>query len=233
MKSGQLILGLVLSAILQISTSECRAEELGWKLIQKSHLTGDSITYVCTKGARTEFKKQGYTLITCAPEWKAFFFNEDSKLYYKTTLKDYVEKITHTTNVSGSCDVDKSGWVKTAPSILNGKKLEHYTYTAKNEFAEVKTAECWFSPEISLAPPVAKLVEDINRTPPNSHMVIRVIYRLNNDHIGTMIIDTKSAERVQIPAGMFAYPKNYLLASNYMQVVMGKLGKAVMDVLGP
>jgi hypothetical protein len=233
MISTRLFLGLVLSAILQISTSECRADELGWKLDQTSHLTGDSITYVCTRGARTEFKKQGYTLITCAPEWKAFFFNDDSKLYYKTTLKDYVEKITHTTNVSGSNDVDTTGWVKTTPRILNGKKLEHYTYTAKNEFAEVKTAECWFSPEIPLAPPVAKLIEDINRTPPNSHMVIQIIYRFNNDHIGTTIIDTKSAERVQIPAGMFAYPKNYRPASNYMQVVMGKLGRTVMDVLGP
>jgi hypothetical protein len=222
-------MSLLLAVVAQVSARECYAKESGWSFTQANMVSGNCTGFVSASGCKLIFQKQGYTFLLAAPEWKAVVYNDRSKVYFKTTVKDYIAKVTRTMTVSGFEDIDSALWVKEKSCLLNGKPAVKYVYRAKKIGAAVKAAECWFSEEITVPPAFSELSTGLNRTPRNTHMLVRLVHHHRADDIGKVMIDTTLSKKVVVPADCYSYPKNYRLTDNHMEVVMGNVAKQYID----
>jgi hypothetical protein len=219
---------LALAILAQVLIPPCNANQSGWFLDQRNPINGPSLGYVSAKGCKFVHQKQGYTFVTSAPDWQAVVFNDDSKIYFKTTPKDYVIKLTQTIAVSGSQYIDTALWIKAPPCLLNGRPAVKYVYHAKKAGANPQTAECWFSKDIPVPPVLAELASGIERVPLEPHMLVRLVHH-KAPGWNRIMLDTAVAKKVTIPPDCFSYPKDYRLAKNHMEVVMGGLGQEVID----
>jgi hypothetical protein len=221
--------GLILAMFAQTFVLQCYANEPGWRVTQLDEMCGKSIGYISPSGAKFVYKNQGYTFVTGAPEWKAVIYNEKSKIYFKTTIKNYLEELSRSTVVSGIHDVDPTLWVKAGPCMLEGRRCVKYVYHAKKPNAAVKTAECWFCEEIPDSPQVSEFIARLDLIPPLRCLPLRLVHHFVEGDSGHVVIRTFSCEKIAIPSDCYSYPKDFRLASNIMQVAMGDLGKEMIE----
>jgi hypothetical protein len=223
--------GLFLAMFAQTFVPQCRANESGWFLERESALNGKSVTRVSASGYMIDYPTKGYTFVMSAPEWKPTNYNKASKIYYKGTVTEYIVKMTHSLMVGGIHDIDSEHWSKPQTCLLDGKRAVKYVFRAKNPDATVKVAECWFATEIPVAPAVSELEAGIDRVPREPHLLIRLVFHKfsSASDQGHIIIETKLCKKMDIAPNTYACPKGYRFVSGPVEVVMGNIGKDVID----
>jgi len=225
----KIFIGLLIALVAQTFVLQCYASESGWKVTQMGALCGRSIGYISLSGAKFVYLTQGYTFVIGAPEWNAVTYNEKCKIYSKTTINDYYEKLSRGTVISGLHDVDPTLWVKAGPCMLDGRRCLKYTYRAKKPNAAVKTAECWVCEEIPYSQQVADFIAKLDRIPPVRFMPLRLVHHFVEGDSGHVVVRTIACEKIVIPPDCYSYPKGFRRANNFMEVVMGDIGKAILD----
>jgi hypothetical protein len=226
---ARFFIGLLLAAVVQVFVLRCyAANESGWFLNQDSPLHGGAILHVSATGVKIEYK-HGYTFVMSAPEWTPVAYTDSSKIYCKSSIRDYLVKMTHSLMVSGLQDIDSENWSRPQPCLLDGRPTVKYTYRAKRPETRVQAAECWFSTEIPVSRALAEISTGLNRTPRDPHLLIRyILHKSVGDH-GIVVIETAQMKKCIIPPNCYSYPKNYRFVSNPVQVVMGNVGQDIMD----
>jgi hypothetical protein len=211
------------------SPNECRANESGWLVNDKSPAFGKVSSYISPTGIKSTYNNQGYVIVTAAPEWKVVVYNDDSKTYFKTTIKDYARELTSAYAAVGLHDIDVRLWSKPQTCLFNGRAALKYTYRAKKADAFVQSAECWFAKDVPVPTAFAQFSAEINRVPCDPHLLLRLVRHRAGDSAGDVTVDVKSVTKTTIPPNCYSYPKNYRLADNFLQVEMGNLGKDLID----
>jgi len=219
---------LALAIVAQIVVPQCYANESGWFLDQKSPLNGGAVLHVSATGIKIEYN-HGYTFVMSAPEWNPVAYTDSSKIYCKSSIRDYLVKITHSLMVSGLQDIDSDNWSRPQPCLLDGRPTVKYTYRAKRPETRVQAAECWFSTEIPVSKGIAEMSTGLNRTPRDPHLLIRYILHKSVGDQGTVVVDTAQMKKCTIPPDCYSYPRNYRLVNDPVQVVMGNVGQDIMD----
>ena len=77
---GEILVSLLL--LFYLCTGPARADDPGWSITQSGQIYGRSQFAITAKGFRTDCLDAGYTLVSAAPSWKIFLFNEKSKSYF-------------------------------------------------------------------------------------------------------------------------------------------------------
>jgi hypothetical protein len=228
MRVSVLTLSIASAFLAQILAPQCYANESGWLLNQESLLHGRCVTCLSASGIKVDYKK-GYTLVMAAPEWKPVSYNARSKLYYTATVTQYIVKMTQTLMVSGVFGTDNEHWGKPQSCLLNGNPAVKYHFLDKKPRARVKEADCWFSSEVPVSQAVSDMQTGINHVPHIPYALIQIVAHTNVGDEGHILLHTTLCKKVVVPSGTYSYPKGYRLVGDPVQVVMGDIGKDIMD----
>ncbi len=233
-KSAGWVTAIALSAAVNAGFQlKALANEPGWVLTQSSTKMGGQYVYISPGGMRLVNPKQGFNLVTHAPNWDITMFNEKTHCYYKTTIDGYKRELAG----QSQNDLQSSTWFKAgAGSILglrateykmNGRTVQHKNAKGQITQSRIDGAQCWVATDIQVPPKLVDLIATAYGLPNESTFPLRVTY-LDNATAHT-VLDTYRCNKTSFPANYFEMPGGYKPVKSAAEVMMNDEQKQIMD----
>lgn len=220
---GEILVSLLL--LFYLCTGPARADDPGWSITQSGQIYGRSQFAITAKGFRTDCLDAGYTLVSAAPSWKIFLFNEKSKSYFPFNAEA-------TTNVSSGRtsllrtalmrNAEECYWRKAYKTKFKGHDITVWRTAPKNPKVSknFKVMELWTADEIPLAREIAAFDHKVNGLPKEMANLPLRCFAVASKRARSAFIETTSIEPGAFPVTKFRVPQGYKLARNEIDVVM-------------
>jgi hypothetical protein len=218
--------------------------EQGYSITQTAKsgaaLGGGMTLYISPQGMRTYEAKSGVSVLTHAPSWIVYIFNDKTKRVYSTNLQPWLDSFKRR-NIGGRFEgaswkrgnpngavagvrayefvMDKPPMLKTTSRALNGK--------AKN-YQQIQSASLWVASDIATPPEVSKLICQFYGVPDCQ----RIPLRMTVNEAGKppqVAVDTSRVAKMNIPDNMFAVPRGYQPVKQDSDVFIDKESMDTLD----
>ncbi|MDX2107617.1 MAG: hypothetical protein SFY67_14550 [Candidatus Melainabacteria bacterium] len=220
-------LSVLLGLFLVISTSEPAKAESGWALTQRNDSMGDLYVYIDNKGMKWNIPKQKIGFTTQAPDWKVSLFNDETKMFYETSLGDWQNKFSKM-GKGQAAQLQNGGWQKGKVEKIAGLNCTKYVMTnntqaaqakGKRTLAAVRQAACWLANDITMSPTLSDMFSKTYGLPATKFFPVRIAY-LGGDGRPHLALDTFNSRPFNVPGGFFNRPQGYKPAKSETEVFM-------------
>lgn len=203
----------------------CSGANQGWVLTQRSRQLGDQYVYLSGEGLKCINPKQGFGLITQAPNWHIELFNNRTRLYYTLTLDAWKKKLTARLPAN-------IAWSKTDSINIAGLRATHYVMH-KNaslgaEGSKWLSADYWVADDIRVPPQLANMLSTVYGLPTMQFVPLRLAYTDASGKVET-ILDTYQQQSAAIPASYFATPAGFSLAKSEMEIMVSSENRQLVN----
>jgi len=198
----------------------------GWTITQTSNFAGSVSTELTADSMRMRIGRIGLTIISKAPQWTAYVYNENNKNFCEIPKEQWGKKFV----IGGSMNSMKT---KDGKSLLSsqptGKTMKIFGYRAKEveviraarpalDMPAEKVSEVWIASDILPPPQIAELFCHHLNIPTQKGIPLRVFNRAKGRMVS--ILDTLAIKRGPIAPEIFLPLKGYKQVKDEMQLIM-------------
>jgi hypothetical protein len=220
----------------------------GWTISQTSNFAGSVSTELTATSMRMRIGRLGLTILSKAPDWTAYVYNENNKNYCEIQKGQWGKKFT----IGGLNSLAKGRDGKTQlTSQPTGKTMKIFGYkvmqvevikAAKPELDQPaeKVTEVWIAADIHPPPPVSELFCQHLNIPVQKGIPLRMFNRAKGKMVS--VLDTLAIKKGPIAPETFDQLKGYKKVQDEMQLIMddstedmigGPLDKYASPTSGP
>lgn len=218
--------------------------EQGYSITQTAKsgaaLNGGMTLYISSQGMRTYEPKSGVSVLTHAPSWTVYIYNDKTKRVFSTQLQPWLDSFKRR-NLGGRFEgaswkrgnpngavagvrayefvMDKPPVVRTSSKSLNGKM--------KN-YQQILGASLWVASDIATPPEVSRIICQFYGVPDCQ----RIPLRMTVNEAGKppqIAVDTSRVAKMNIPDSMFAVPRGYQPVKQDSDVFIDKESMDTLD----
>jgi hypothetical protein len=241
-------LTVVFPFILGVPASEARGHsssshsQQGWVISQSSNFAGTVFSEVTPTALRMKVGRLGLILITKAPDWKAYIYNENTRNYVELPYSDWQKKF-----IFGQTEKYKDQYGhSTLTAKQTGKtiricKLKAFECVVERKgnsklgIPTEKVTDLWVASEIDAPRQVAEIFCSRLNIPSQKGIPLRAIHRNNGKMV--QVLDTLDVQRKVLPPSNFEPLKNYKKVKDEMGLMMDDstedMVNDLLDTSGP
>lgn len=199
----------------------------GWALTQRNDSMGDLYVYIDKNGMKWNIPKQKIGFTTQAPDWKVSLYNDETKMFFETTLTDWQSKFSKM-GKGNQAQLQRGGWQKGKVEKIAGLNCTKYVMTGnvplpntknKRTLAAVRQAACWLSNDITMSATLSDMFSKTYGLPATKFFPVRIAY-LGSDGRPHLALDTFNSRPFVVPGGFFNRPQGYKPAKSETEVFM-------------
>jgi hypothetical protein len=220
------LLALIVLYFLVPGSMTAIATEQGWILTQRSRQLGDQYVYLSEEGLKCINPKQGFGLVTQAPNWHIGIFNNKTKLYYTLSLDAWKQKLNFRTKLPTNIS-----WNKAETTNIAGLRATHYVMhnqATQEQGNSMLSADYWVADDIKVPPQLANMLSSVYGLPTMQNVPLRLAYTDTNGKVET-VLDTYQQQSAPIPANSYTVPANYALAKNEAEVMISSENRQMIN----
>lgn len=229
-----LITSLALKKVLKASlflslaavfVSPVQAGGSGWVLTQRSKDWGDQYVYLGPNGIKCVNPRQGVGLVSKAPSWDVYFYNEKTRQYYSLSFESWKRKLEAKRRAPNSI-----AWRKSKAENIIGLKATKYVATNPQPRGQNPwvSAECWVADQIKVPSRMTEMLNTVYGVPTTQLIPLRLTYKKASGS-EEMILDTYHQQTTPLPDSYLTAPGGYQLAKSEMEVMMTEENKQLVN----
>lgn len=203
-------------------------------------LGGGMTLYISPQGMRTYEAKSGVSVLTHAPGWTVYIFNDKTKRVYSTAMQPWLDSFKRRNlggrfegaswrrgNANGAVAgvrayefvMDKPPQIKTTSKSLNGKM---------KAYGQIQGASLWVASDIATPPEVSKIICQFYGVPDCQRIPLRMTVN-ESGKPPQVAVDTSRVAKMDIPNNMFSVPNGYQAVKQDSDVFIDKESMDTLD----
>ncbi len=230
------VTAFIILCLFGASNSALGADSECWDLIQTSLITGKHRLIVSPKAFRIQSIGNRYTIVSKAPDWRVYLFNNSAKTIYSTAYEKFQGNLANGTGAFGgyleNLPILRRPRTKdvyahlpaltmhienpAAPQHGKKKKSMGYSGVAMNT-GEVQTGDYWMWDNPNLPPSFQIVLNKLYRLPPGG--VPLKFITVNTERETNIEVDTTSVKKIPYEEKLFVPPTGFTTVKEELSIV--------------
>jgi hypothetical protein len=208
----------------------------GWVISQSSNFAGTVFSELTPTALRMKVGRLGLILITRAPDWKAYVYNENTRNYVEMPYHEWQQKLIFSqtdklNNEFGRYKLTAKTTGKT--TRISGLRAYECLVERKGDsklgVPTEKITDLWIASDINAPPQVAQIFCSRLNIPTQKGIPLRATHRNNGRMVS--VLDTLDVHRKTLPPSNFEPLKNYKRVKDEMGLMMDESTEDIVNDL--